>query len=198
MIVLVQWATTNPADWVSIDLRSTGAAANRWRNLPKKPEPTNASTLDANPGWLFSASIQAVDLYGFDHVAIEPIAGNGVRAYGWVDDTTDPTFQYRWGEVWEFREGWADRTMTLVDGSTMRHRGPDQRKTVYAENLTDMAKFAPKECGGLPVELRPWSQWTMPPAAITAHGIWVQPDTLWQRHFEVRRRPDWREWTPVP
>lgn len=195
MIVLVQWAQTTPKDWVSIDLTPTGAGAKAWTNLAKKSVPTSASVLDNTAGWLFSVMIQGVDLYGFDHVAIEPITGGGVRAYGWVDDTADVTFQYRWGEVWEFRPGAVDRSVTIA-GATIRHQGPDQRKTIYSESLTDMANLAPKECGGMAVPVLPWLSWPAPAAAITKHGIWVQDAALWQQHFTVRRKPSYREWTP--
>lgn len=194
MLVGVQWTLASPQDWTWIDVKPTGAAARLWERLPKKPVPTGGEVIDQTLGYIFDVCIQGVYLYGFDHLALEPLPGGGVRAYGWVDDTDDPTFQYRWGEVWEFRPGWVDRTVKITGDGQVRHRGPDQRKTVYAEDLADMARFVPAECGGLPVELKPWSGFPTPPVNITAHGIWVHDQTLWQRHFDVRRPVDWREW----
>ncbi len=193
MIALVQWSLLTPADWVSIDLRSTGTAARAWSNLATKPVPGDASAIDNVPGWVFSVNVHGVDLYGFDHVALEPMATNNIRAYCWTDDTADPSFTYRWGEVWEFRSGSVDRTLPVA-GGTIRHRGPDQRKTIYAEDVTDMARFAPGECGGMAVQVLPWAQFPVPAASITRHGIWVKDSALWQRHFDVRRKPSWREW----
>jgi hypothetical protein len=189
VIALVRWARTNPQDWQAIDLLPTGPQSRLWRNLPKKPAPSAGGTLDDQPGHVFSVCVQGVDLFGFDRVALQPMLNGGIRAYGWVDDTTDPTFKYRWGEVWEFSPGWVDRSISGV-----RHQGPDHRKTVYAEDLDDMRQYIPAECGGLPVALLPWAMWMMPAAAITRHGIWVRPDDLWRRHFEVCRSVDWREW----
>lgn len=194
MIALVQWTLLTPQDWTSIDLRSGGAASRAWSSLPTKPEPAEGDPLDNTPGWIFSVNIQGVDLYGFDHVALEPLPANaGIRAYCWVDDAGDPTFSYRWGEVWEFRSGHVDRSLTIPAG-TLRHRGPDQRKTMYAEDVADLKRLAPAECGGLPVAVLAWDEFPMPAPAITRHGIWVEDQALWQRHFEARRAVSWREW----
>lgn len=187
MKVLVQWALADPTDYLLIDVGQQGNAARRWLNLAKKAEPTDASTLDSNPGWVFDLVIDGVHFYGFDHVAGEPIAGGGLRFYGWNDDLDDPENNYRWGEVWEFHPHRFD----VRFGQMNTH----QVKRIYSEDLDDIKKFGyPQETTGGPVEFLPWSQWVMPPENLTRHGIWVRDETLWRRHFEVRRPVSWRDW----
>ena len=193
MIVLVQWSLTTPQDWVSIDVTPTGPGARRWRDLAKKAEPTGGEVIDNQPGWIFDVCIQGWCLRGADHIAVEPFSGGGLRVYRWFDDLADAETDYRHGQVIEFRPGYVDRTMTLPNGSTVRHRGPDQRMTQYAEDMTGHAPFAPAECGGLAVPYRPWSEWVNPPELLTRHGIWLSSSLL-SAHLAARRSVNWREW----
>lgn len=185
MIVYVQWTLATPTDWVGIDLRTGGAAARRWLNLAKKPEPQGGETIDSSPGWIFDVCIQGVHLYGFDHVAGEPMA-DGLRFYGWNTDITDPESDpYRWGEVWEFYQPAPDPAF----GGQVNTR---QRKTVYTEAEPEL--FAGQVTTLGPVDVKPWSQFPTPAESLTRHGIWVRDEALWQRHFDARSQRDWREW----
>lgn len=186
MIVAVQWTLSSPQDWVNIDLSASGNAARRWLNLAKKPVPTGSETINSTPGWIFDICIQGVHLYGFDHVAGEPIAGGGLRFYGWNDDLADDETDYRWGEVWEFHN---PRPDPKFGGQINTH----QVKTIFTEPV-GLADFPPQETSGGPVQIKTWDQWVMPPDQLTRHGIWVRDENLWQQHFNVRSKRSWREW----
>lgn len=187
MIVAVQWASTNPSNWTDIDVTTEGAGLRRWSNLPKKPIPTDNDRVDNAPGWVFDVCIQGVHLYGFDHVAIEPLPNNALKAFGWNTDVADSeaSAPYKWGEAWEFYPPAPDPLI----GNQMNTR---QRKTVYTETF-DPVFFGQHTSLG-PVDVRPWSEWVDPPAAVTRHGIWVKDPALFNRHFEVRKQRNWREW----
>jgi hypothetical protein len=193
VLILLQWSQAAPQDWTSIDLTASGQGARRWRDLPKRPVPTGGETIDNQPGWIFDVCIQGWCLRGADHIAAEPISGGGIRVYRWFDDLDDDETDYFHGQVIEFRPGYVDRTLTLPDGSTIRHRGPDQRMTEYASDMEAHRPFVPTECGGLAVPFRPWSEWVMPPANLTLHGIWLS-DSLLREHMAKQRPVDWREW----
>lgn len=190
--VLLQWSLATPQDWVELDLRPSGPQSRLWRSLPRKPEPRGGEVIDHQPGWVFDVCIQGWCLRGADHIALEPIP-DGVRAYRWFDDLEDDETDYRHGQVIEFREGWVDRTLTLPDGSTVRHQGPDQRLTEFAEDMDAHRPFVAAECGGLPVEFKPWSEWVMPPPQTVIHGVWLD-DALMHEHIAKARPVNWRDW----
>lgn len=185
MKILIQWTLSSPQDWVEIDEHA-------WSGLAKHPVPSGGEVIDQQPGWIFDVCIQGWCLRGCDHIALEPFAG-GVRVYRWFDDLADDETDYRHGQVIEFRPGWVDRTLTLSDGSTMRHQGPDQRLVQFAENMDAHRPFVAQECGGLPVEFRPWSEWVNPPDALVRHGIWLG-DHLLHAHLATQQPALWREW----
>lgn len=190
MRVLVQYATLLPQDWTELDLKTLAQV----RSMPRKPVPSLLSVIDGSPGWVNDVVVQGWHLRGCDHIALEPFnAGKSLRVYRWSDDLSDPEIDYRFGSVIEFRDGWVDRTVTFADGSSVRHQGPDQRMTQFAEDLTAFGPYAAKECGGLPVVLKPWSQWVAPPADLTFHGVRL-PDVLFLQHIAKQRLVNWREW----
>lgn len=189
MKIGIQWSLPTPQDWTWIDLDSP--QSRRWRNLPKLPLPRGGEQLGP-PGHIFDVVVQGWCLRGADHIAVEPVAG-GVDVWRWFDDLEDDETDYRWGQYIQFRDGWADRTLTFEDGSTVRHQGPDQSMTVYAEDVDAHRQWTPLECGGLPVELRPWSEWPAPPEASVRHGIWL-PDGLVERHLATASPVSWRDW----
>lgn len=187
MKVYVQWTLKNPQNWVELDL-NTASGVQRWANLPKKPEPVGGEALDNFPGWTFDINIQGVCFYGFDHVALEPIALGGVRAYGWNTDIEDPDPQvrpYRWGEVWDLYPPAPDPNL----GGQINTR---QYKTIYSE--VEAPDFVGQRTAAAPVDLREWSDFTSPADALTRHGIWVPDEENWKKHFEVRDQHGWREW----
>jgi hypothetical protein len=193
--VRVQW-TTNPAtDWIEFDVTPTGQGAQRWRNLARKALPQGGETIDSQPGWIFSVEVDGVLVYGFDKYAAD-FVGSGssaaLRVFGWVDDVGDfgdpQSAGYRWAEVWTFHQHRPDPRF----GGQMNTW---QTKTVYAEDLVDMARFFPQSTTGGEVQLRPWSEFPTPPDALTRFGIWVRDEALWQQHFQVRRPVTWRDWS---
>lgn len=180
----MQWSQATPEDWVE-------TTEHEWRDLPYRPVPAGGESLD-ELGYVCDVAIQGVCLRGVDHYAVAP-AGGGVLLWRWSDDLEDEVTRYRWGQVWEFRDGWVDRTLEMPDGSSLRHQGPDQRVTVYAEDMDAHRLVTPVECGGLPVALRPWSEWPSPPVELVRHGVWM-PDDLLVEHVRRQRPVDWHEW----
>lgn len=188
MLIYVQHALLEPDDWQAMDARD-------WRNLPKKPVPKAGSTLDKHRGWIFDVCVQGVSVgYGADHVAVEPLTGNAVRVYRWSDDLEDEETDYAWADVWEFHPGRVDRTLEIPGGGSIRHQGPDQRRYMYAEDVVDMNRTAPYECGGLRVPVLPWDHFMVPSPDITRHGIWVRDEDTFRRYFEVRTPHTYEEW----
>lgn len=192
MKVLVQWSLANPTDWVEIDLTPTGRDARAWRDLPRKPIPSASSVVDNAPGWIYDVAIQGVLLGGHDHYAAEPIAGGGIVVTVWDDDPEDWPVGTRHAWVWTFRPGTVDRTAQSASGS-VRHQGPDQSLTIYAEESYRARLSAEMECGGQLVQFRSWGAFVAPAAAVTLHGIWLS-DALDAEHVARRRRVNWREW----
>jgi len=86
MKILVQWAKSNPEDWVEVDSED-------WHKLAKKD---HGSAIDDSPGLIAAVNIQGVEFSGFDHCHVEPIAGRGCRITTWHDDPEiDPvTWQF--------------------------------------------------------------------------------------------------------
>jgi hypothetical protein len=191
--VRIQWSLAAPQDWQTIDVTPTGSGAQSWRNLAKKGEPTGSETIDGTPGWVNTVEVDGVLFQGFDHYAAD-FGGSGnnrfLRVYGWSDDTDDfadpQSLGYRWGERWEFRQHRSDPKFGGAENTW-------QVKTVFAADLDDMGRFFPQETSGGPVLLRPWSEWVMPPADLTRHGIWM-PEPLLAEHVQVRSAVDWRGW----
>jgi hypothetical protein len=191
--VRVQWATNPPQGWLEIDVTPTGSGAQRWRNLATKALPDGSEVIDGTAGWIMTVEVDGVLFQGFDHIAAD-FGGSGndrfLRVYGWSDDTEDfadpQSLGYRFGEVWEFRQ---HRPDPKFGGAVNTW----QVKTVFAEDLVDMGRFFPQETSGGPVQLRPWSEWVMPAAELTRHGVWM-PDPLLAEHVQVRGPVDWRGW----
>lgn len=186
MKVGVQWSLAQPRDWTDIDLTVSGPGARRWRDLPKRPVPRGGETIDNQPGWIFAAVVDGVVFAGHDHLAFAPHPGGGVEVWCWTDDLADDETDYRFGEHWLIHP---HRPDPAFGGQVNTH----QVKTVYAEDLVDMARFFPQSTSGGPVELRPWSEWPAPDEALVRHGIWLD-EALMRSHLVVARPRSWREW----
>lgn len=187
MKICLQWATTSPTDYLEFDLPVSGAGANRWRNLPKKPVPVTGAVLDALPGWYADLCIQGVQFTSWDHLAAQAISG-GLRITAWNDDLEDFPVGTRHAQVWEFYELRPD---PAVGGRTNTH----QLLTVYAEDPALAAVFAGQTTTGGPVVVRPWSEFVAPASALTIHGVWMT-DAQWEAHVAAKRPRGWREWGP--
>lgn len=188
MKVLLQWTLSDPQDYEEVEFTNA-----MWRGLPRRPIPSNPQAADNVPGYLFSFVIQGVIFSGFDHYACEEIDGGGIRSFAWNDDLEDEGTDFRWGQVREFRPGWIDNTYE-VPGGKIRHEGPDQKLTVYSEDIPAMALAFPQYDSYGPVALLDWSLFPTPSPAITLHGVWVHDEALYKRHLDVVRPVDWREW----
>lgn len=186
MIVLIQWTTNPPQDWQSIDLGPSGRAARAWRDLPNKPEPVGGEVIDATPGWIFDVCIDGLLLGGYDHYAAEPLSNGGVRFFMWNDDPDDWTPDQYHADVWDIHP---HRNDPKVGGKL----NTNQVLTRYHGSNPPTGWLDPVQTTGGPVTYRPWSQFVPPPAANQRHGIWT-PEPLNSQHYEVRRRPSWREW----
>lgn len=186
MRVIVQWTLADPTQPpVELDLTTSGRGARAWRDLAAKREPTGADTIDSTPGWVFSINVQGVIFAGFDHYGAEPIAGGGLRVYGWCDDPEDFPVGERFAEVWEFRDPAHDPRVGKVNTR--------QKKTIYADDVT-YPLFVGQVAADGPVAVLPWAEFVPPPAALTRHGVWVRDAALYDAHLAAIPRNGWREW----
>ena len=191
MKILLQWSLASPTDWVSIDLGTTGAAAARWRNLPKKPVPPNNPTIDNNPGWLYDLCIDGVMLGGYDHYSAAPVTVGGVAGIDvtlWNDDPDDWAIGTRHALVWRFLPPAPDSRF----GGRLNTR---QWLTYFLEpNAPQADRAGAGDTSGGPVVWRSWAEFVPPAANLTVHGVWL-PDALEQQHLAVRRADvRWHEW----
>lgn len=174
MKLLVQWSLAEPQDWIEVE-----AAA--WRSLARRPTPKGDEVIDNSPGWIYDLACQGIWMGGMDHLAVEPLPRGGAKVWGWNDDLEDFPVGSRWGRVMTF-----DRDL-------------NQTKTYYCEPdaapVQTLGAHFHQGPGGVrhEVEYLPWEDFPVPDDEITLHGIWL-PDELEQRHAEVRRVPDYREW----
>lgn len=179
MRVLVQWTKANPSGWQELDIGPAGAARNRWRNLPKKPEPVGNEAIDNSDGWIYDINCQGITFSGSDHYAIEPgsdpVLGEFVKITTWNDDPEDWPPGTRYAIEWVLYDPAPDPAL----GGIMNTR---QVRRFWAE---DQAKFP---------EALPYDSFVVPPANITRHGIWIT-DSKASEHVGVRGSVrGWREW----
>lgn len=171
MIIYLQWAMAVPQDWTAVDVTRN----QQIRNAAKKALPTGGEVLDNNPGWLNSANCQGISFSGWDHTAIEVI-GDGLRITGWCDDPEDfpPGTKYaiRW-----------DLMPPAPDPAIGGRMNTVQTRTVWAESNAGMDHTNPL----------PWSQFVLPPANQTFHGIWLTEEQF-NEHMSIRSLHGWKEW----
>ena len=178
MKVYVQWTKRDAPEWEEFDVRG-----NVWRNQPKRPLPASGERggLDNDPGYVWGLCSQGITYEGFDHYAVEPIAGSGIRVTVWNDDPDDFSDDERLAQVWELLPPAPDERI----GGRVNTR---QRLMVYAG---DPARFPQSDIMAEPA--KPWAEFSPPPAAVTRHGIDVA-DSKALEHRAVRSQHDWREW----
>lgn len=191
MKILLQWSKATPEDWATLDLGATGAAANRWRNLPKKPLPAGGEVIDNTLGWLYDLCIDGVMLGGYDHYSAAPVTVSGaagVEVTLWNDDPEDWPAGTRHALVWRFLPPAPD----IRFGGRVNTR---QWLTYFIEpNAPQADRAGTGETSGGPVVWRTWAEFVPPAATLTIHGVWLDA-TLEAQHLAVRRRlVDWREW----
>lgn len=212
MKVLLQWAQHSPRDWIEVD-----AAA--WAGLAKRPVPLlgELGGQDADPGWLACVNVQGVMFNGADHVAVEPLPGDGVRVTSWWDDPEDYPIGERRARVWTFLPlapdptfGSGDRERLLAGvrnepgisegkrSEVLAHLNDPanypintrQSQVVYAEAARfDTLLASPPQN----TAVRPWSEFVAPAEEITRHGVW-QADEKYAAHVAARSEWGWRHW----
>jgi hypothetical protein len=169
--VLVQWARSTATDWEEID-------SNDWLALPDKGQ---RGRLDGERGWINAVNVQGV-LFSGDALAVEPLAGNGVRVTQVNDDPAD----------------WPDTKHARVIDLYPLRADPDLggaintriSQVVYAEP-TARAQHSAQVAR---TEFRDWSLFVPPAAALRRRGIWL-PDPLYQAHLAAQTITGWRKWT---
>lgn len=175
MIIYLQWAMAVPENWTAVDV----TRPQQIRQASKKAEPVGGEVLDNEPGWLFSANCQGIEFSGYDHTAVEILAGGGLRITGWQDDTED-FGDTRWATRWDLMPPAPDPNIGGLVNTI-------QTRTIWA-TPDAAAEFFP----GTPV--LPWEQFVLPPANHTFHGIWVTDPVLYDAHINIRTPHGWREW----
>ncbi|MHA2341930.1 MAG: hypothetical protein ACXADW_08625 [Candidatus Hodarchaeales archaeon] len=175
MRILVQWAQSQPEDWVEID-------SSEWVSLPKKAEPKGNEIIDNTPGWVQQINVQGVTFFG-DHIAVEDIASSGIRVYVWNDDQQDWGPHRKHAFIWEFYPLAPDPNF----GQAYNTR---QYKTYYlGKDIVDKLGD-PKE----QTVILPWSDFVEPSESITRHGIWLS-DLLNDQHEDAISMRGYTEWT---
>jgi hypothetical protein len=191
MKLLVQWATSEAADWHELDSAD-------WPATPAKPLPIGDDPIDAGPGWVTALNVQGVIFTSFDHYAVEEIADGGIRVTVWNDDPDDQVLERvrrvqpdqgpfpagYYGHVWTFLPLAPDPAY----GGALNTR---QTFTYYAESDQPVWEHA-RSVGLIP---RPWPELRRPPAHIVRHGVWLT-SALMARHVERQTLHGWQEWAP--
>lgn len=170
MIIYLQWAMAVPQDWTAVDITRD----QQIRNAAKKAVPTGGEVLDNNPGWINAANCQGISFSGYDHIAVQ-VSGNGLIITGWEDDPVDFPPGTRYAIQWNLQPPAFDPKVNEINTI--------QTLKVWAEANAGIAYDNPL----------PWSQFVLPPANQTFHGIWVS-DQEFQDHAVVRSVHGWKEW----
>lgn len=167
MLVLVQWAQSQPGDWVEID-------SEKWHTLALK---AHGSKVDNAPGLIAAINVQGVIFAGFDHCHVEPIAGRGCRVTTWRDDDSDPV-------AWEFLPLAPD---PAVGGRYNTH----QRRVVYCDHAERRALYLDTE----KTEVRTRGEWKAPKGASVRHG--GVTDEKHRSAVSSRGWREWTEGVPI-
>lgn len=175
MRVLIQWATATASDWVEYNFTSIS----QIRAVPKKPVPSDASTLDNAPGWISAVNIQGIEFTGYDHIGFA-LSGGALVVTCWNDDPEDFPVGTRWGQVWALQPPAPDPAF----GGQVNTR---QSVIWYGEAQSDPA------LAGVPV--LPYAQMVKPHQNNTIHGVWMS-DGQWAALEGARSQRGWREWVP--
>jgi hypothetical protein len=178
--VLVQWTLAEPGDWEEIEV----TRLSHWRGLPRKPEPAGGEPIDNERGWLYGINVQGVLLHGMDHYSVRPLPGGSVEVTRWNDDPEDWPGGTRYAQVWTFHALRPDQ-----HGNLNTH----QELVVYAEDQAMRDHWAQARTTGGAVEVRPWSDFVVPDARDTIHGVWMS-DELDAAHQARQSVRGWREW----
>lgn len=174
MKLYIQWARETPSDWELLDVTS----GTQIRRLPKRGVPGAGSAVDGQPGWVSALNCQGITFDGYDHIAIEHLAGSDTLVItGWVDDPDDNPDDFRFAVQWRLSPPAPDPTI----GGAMN---TVQALTVWG---------TPGVAG--PPDMRPWEEFVPPPADVTLHGIWLS-EANWRAHRAAQSPHRWREWLP--
>ena len=175
MRVLIQWATNPAQDWVETDCSA-------WATLSKKPIPAAGRGLRdddlGDDGWIMAVMVMGTVIQSYDHYALEPAPEDGCKVTVWNDDTED--FSEPYGEVWTF--------LPAAQDSDIGGRYNTRNWAAVYSDSSDKRRDS--------MEFHPWSEFNVPSAGVTRHGVWVS-DVLYLSHQETRQLHSWREWDAV-
>lgn len=183
----LQWALTNPSDWVLSD-------AGKWATSQVKTEPSgdtlNDSTrgdslLNSQPGWVFAVNVQGVEFAWYDHYHVEDLTdgSNGMVVTAWVDDLSTATeYTLRRADVGTF--------LPLAFDPRVGGTNTVQSFIFYREG----SEYDDWLAGGLPqnATLQHYNDFVAPTTNVK-HGIYVS-DTKWGEHVAARTLKGWRDW----
>ena len=183
MKVLYQFAQRDPTGWQQID-------ASQWATLPKRPVPQTGQLggLNDQLGWLRNVSVQGITNEGIDHVAIEDVViGNdtGVKMTSWNDDPVDFPIGERQAIVWTILPLAPDPNLGMAINTR-------QSCVRYCEGARyDRLLASPPQN----TTIRPWSEFVVPPEAVTRHGILLD-NVKFQEHLVIAPQAEWgwRHW----
>lgn len=173
MKILVQWARSAESDWEQFDSAD-------WLSLPDKGKPGRAP-IDGSRGWINALNVQGVNFYG-DSLAIEALAGDGVRVHQINDDRTSWAGQ-RHARIVDIYPLATDANL----GGAINTR---MSQVVYGERAY-LTKCPDENANTI---YRPWDQYTPPANALLRRGVWLA-DALYQKHVDAQSVRGWREWT---
>jgi hypothetical protein len=182
MLIYVQWARRNPADYQPIG--SEGWASTATKADPTRSTPYNLAELNQQPGWVAELSIQGIQFSG-DHYHVRDLTdgSGGVVITEWTDSPTFGPVGQRYAREWAILP-------LAPDGRFGGALNTRQSVVMYAEgNRYQDYLTNPREN----TVLKAWTEFAAPPAAQTRHGIWLS-DAAWNAHVAVRTPHGWQEW----
>jgi hypothetical protein len=168
--LLVQWSLSEPEDFEEITI-------GEWRAQPKRPVPKGGEAINHEKGYIYDLIVDGVTFGSYDHYAVEPAPGNGIKVTVWNDDIEDGWEPI--GSVWVFRPHRRDP----------KHGQWTTNQTVVRYGYPEIETYS----SGGKVEYRPWSEFPMPDEAVVRHGIWLDED-LFRAHWNKQRPYGWQEW----
>lgn len=178
MQLLVQGANPQrPADWQVL-------TAAEWATLPFRAEAKSGQVWRGKQrGYVNALSLQGVTFEDDDHYAVAALPEDGVQVTSWSDRPPGVPAGQRRGRVWQFYPLAAD---------------PDRGGAINTrQHVTNYADPAFAERFWPDLDVRPYTEFPLPPVALTRHGVLLEDATL-RRHQQVRQRaPAWFEppWT---
>lgn len=187
MKLFLQWAQSNPGDWVLSD-------AGKWATSLTKSDPVGDTLnditrgdalLNNQPGWVFAINVQGLEFAWYDHYHINDLTdgSNGMVVTAWVDDLSTATgYQFRRADVSTF--------LPLAFDPRVGGTNTVQSFILYREGT----EYDNRLAQGMPenTTLRQYSDFVVPTSNVK-NGIYVS-DVKWNEHVAARTQKGWRDW----